>query len=243
MVILCIASDLYSPKPLKPGNKQEKRRKRPKSTSAPLRLAQNSRTPPSVCATSRLPLTTPSSTWPTCQEERLTLESPEEWKSNLIERNLLLMLVSLDSLLFRYSFKAHCITLSLCYSNIFSFIFQTSNSFVAMLAAIDVVKALKSVGINAIHIKLRAMGGVGTKSPGPGAQSALRALARNGLKIGRIEDVTPIPTDSTRRWGGRRGRRLWFLSLTLILAYFSNFTCLSIYLVYIYIYMYMYIYI
>ena len=47
-----------------------------------------------------------------------------------------------------------------------------------------------------------------TKTPGPGAQSALRALARAGLKIGRIEDVTPIPSDSTRRKSGRRGRRL-----------------------------------
>jgi len=28
------------------------------------------------------------------------------------------------------------------------------------------------------------------------------------MKIGRIEDVTPIPTDCTRRAGGRRGRRL-----------------------------------
>lgn len=79
---------------------------------------------------------------------------------------------------------------------------------VAMLAAQDVVKALKQVGINAVHIKMRARGGVETKTPGPGAQSALRALARNGLKIGRIEDVTPVPTDTTRRDGGRRGRRL-----------------------------------
>ena len=78
----------------------------------------------------------------------------------------------------------------------------------AMLAAIDVNKALQVVGINAIHVKLRGRGGVGDKTPGPGAQSAIRALARNGLKIGRIEDVTPIPTDSTRRKGGRRGRRL-----------------------------------
>ena len=80
--------------------------------------------------------------------------------------------------------------------------------FLAMLASVDVVKALKDVGINAVHIKLRARGGVESKTPGPGAQSAIRALARNGLKIGRIEDVTPIPTDSTRRSGGRRGRRL-----------------------------------
>merc|ERR1711997_448834 len=34
-----------------------------------------------------------------------------------------------------------------------------------------------------------------TKTPGTGAQSALRALARSGMKIGRIEDVTPIPSD------------------------------------------------
>ena len=77
-----------------------------------------------------------------------------------------------------------------------------------MLAAVDVCKALKDVGINAVHIKLRGRGGMETKTPGPGAQSAIRALARNGLKIGRIEDVTPIPTDSTRKSGGRRVRRL-----------------------------------
>src|SRR6266498_570440 len=54
----------------------------------------------------------------------------------------------------------------------------------------------------------RNFSGNGTKTPGPGAQSALRALARSGMKIGRIEDVTPTPSDSTRRKGGRRGRRL-----------------------------------
>ncbi|KAK1372914.1 hypothetical protein POM88_029107 [Heracleum sosnowskyi] len=66
----------------------------------------------------------------------------------------------------------------------------------------------QELGITALHIKLRATGGNKTKTPGPGAQSALRALARSGMKIGHIEDVTPIPTDSTRRKGGRRGRRL-----------------------------------
>lgn len=49
--------------------------------------------------------------------------------------------------------------------------------------------------------------GTRSKTPGPGGQAALRALARAGIKIGRIEDVTPIPSDSTRRKGGRRGRR------------------------------------
>ena len=65
-----------------------------------------------------------------------------------------------------------------------------------------------NLSILALHIKLRATGGNRTKTPGPGAQSALRALARSGMKIGRIEDVTPIPTDSNRKKGGRRGRRL-----------------------------------
>lgn len=72
----------------------------------------------------------------------------------------------------------------------------------------DVAEKCKSLGITALHIKLRATGGNKTKTPGPGAQSALRALARSSMKIGRIEDVTPIPSDSTRRKGGRRGRRL-----------------------------------
>jgi hypothetical protein len=44
----------------------------------------------------------------------------------------------------------------------------------------------QELGITALHIKLRATGGNKTKTPGPGAQSALRALARAGMKIGRI---------------------------------------------------------
>ncbi|KAL5532461.1 RPS14B [Sanghuangporus sanghuang] len=83
-----------------------------------------------------------------------------------------------------------------------------SSPYAAMLAAQDVATRCREVGITALHIKLRATGGTGTKSPGPGAQSALRALARAGMRIGRIEDVTPVPSDSTRHKGGRRGRRL-----------------------------------
>merc|ERR1712137_413705 len=83
-----------------------------------------------------------------------------------------------------------------------------ASPYAAMLAAQDVAERCKQLGITALHIKLRATGGNKTKTPGPGAQSALRALARSGIKIGRIEDVTPIPTDCTRKAHGRRGRRL-----------------------------------
>eukprot|EP00178_Gracilaria_changii_P014087 TRINITY_DN39977_c0_g1_i1.p1 TRINITY_DN39977_c0_g1~~TRINITY_DN39977_c0_g1_i1.p1 ORF type:complete len:147 (-),score=27.93 TRINITY_DN39977_c0_g1_i1:28-468(-) len=83
-----------------------------------------------------------------------------------------------------------------------------NSPYAAMLAAQDVATRLQQLGVTSLHIKIRATGGNKSKSPGPGAQSALRALARAGMKIGRIEDVTPIPTDCTRRKGGRRGRRL-----------------------------------
>ena len=83
-----------------------------------------------------------------------------------------------------------------------------SSPYAAMLAAQDVAAKCKELGVTALHIKIRGTGGNKARSPGPGGQSALRALARNGLKIGRIEDVTPIPSDSTRRKSGRRGRRL-----------------------------------
>lgn len=82
-----------------------------------------------------------------------------------------------------------------------------ASPYAAMLAAQDAAAKCKEAGITAVHIKVRATGGSRTKTPGPGAQSAVRALARSGLRIGRIEDCTPIPTDSTRRKGGRRGWR------------------------------------
>lgn len=47
-------------------------------------------------------------------------------------------------------------------------------------------RQVQELGITALHIKLRATGGNKTKTPGPGAQSALRALARSGMRIGRI---------------------------------------------------------
>uniref|UniRef100_A0A2K5LFN8 Small ribosomal subunit protein uS11 n=1 Tax=Cercocebus atys TaxID=9531 RepID=A0A2K5LFN8_CERAT len=72
----------------------------------------------------------------------------------------------------------------------------------------DVAQRCKELGIIALHIQLRATGGNRTKTLGPGAQLALRALVCSGMKIRRIEDATPIPSDSTHRNGGCRGCRL-----------------------------------
>ena len=78
----------------------------------------------------------------------------------------------------------------------------------AMLAAKKVAEEIKAKGITGIHVKIRAPGGILQKNPGPGAQPAIRALARAGVRIGIIEDVTPIPHDGCRKAGGKRGRRM-----------------------------------
>ena len=83
-----------------------------------------------------------------------------------------------------------------------------SSPFAAMKAANVVVESAKSKGFTSLHIRVRAVGGVGSRVPGPGAQAAIRALARGGFKIGKIDDVTPIPHDTTRKKGGKRGRRV-----------------------------------
>ncbi|HJK53316.1 MAG TPA: 30S ribosomal protein S11 [Methanocorpusculum sp.] len=71
-----------------------------------------------------------------------------------------------------------------------------------------IAQAAKEKGITGLHIRVRAPGNGKQRSPGPGAQAAIRALSRAGMRIGRIEDVTPVPHDSIRPAGGRRGRRV-----------------------------------
>jgi len=83
-----------------------------------------------------------------------------------------------------------------------------SSPYAAMRAAAHAATIARDKGITAIHIKVRAPGGSDARTPGPGAQAAIRALARAGFRIGRIEEVTPIPHNGTRRKGGRRGRRV-----------------------------------
>ena len=79
----------------------------------------------------------------------------------------------------------------------------------AMIAAKKAAEIAKEKRINALHVKIRAPGGHnGPTSPGPGAQAAIRALSRVGLRIGIIEDVTPLPHGGCRKKGGRRGRRV-----------------------------------
>ena len=85
---------------------------------------------------------------------------------------------------------------------------QEGAPYAAMQAAYKVAADAKEKGFTNINISIRAPGGHGSKTPGPGAQAVVRVLARSGLRVNRIEDVTPLPTDTTKRPGGRRGRRV-----------------------------------
>jgi len=83
-----------------------------------------------------------------------------------------------------------------------------SSANAAMMAAKKVAAESLESGINSVHIRVRAPGGNKNKYQGPGAQAAIRALTRAGLRVGQISDVTPIPEDGTKKKGGRRGRRV-----------------------------------
>lgn len=85
---------------------------------------------------------------------------------------------------------------------------QEPSPFAAMRAAYAAADEAKAKGYSALHVRVRARGGNKSRTPGPGVQAALRALARSKIRIGRIDDVTPLPHDGSRRKGGRRGRRM-----------------------------------
>jgi small subunit ribosomal protein S11 len=80
--------------------------------------------------------------------------------------------------------------------------------YTAMKVAQIVAESALEKGINKINVRIRGQGGNKAGTPGRGAQAAIRALVRRGLKIDKIEDVTPIPHDGCRKKGGRRGKRV-----------------------------------
>ena len=84
-----------------------------------------------------------------------------------------------------------------------------SSSTAALLATKRVAEQLRDKGITMVDIKIRAPGGHnGPMSPGAGAQAVVRTISRSGIKVGRIEDVTPVPHGGCKKKGGKRGRRV-----------------------------------
>jgi small subunit ribosomal protein S11 len=67
---------------------------------------------------------------------------------------------------------------------------KKSTPFAAQVAAQDVAKKAKSMGIKEVDVYV--------KGPGAGRESAIRALQAGGLTIKLIKDVTPVPHNGCR---------------------------------------------
>ena len=67
---------------------------------------------------------------------------------------------------------------------------RKSTPFAAQVAAEKAGKAAQEFGLKNLDVKV--------KGPGPGRDSALRALNAVGFNINSIEDVTPIPHNGCR---------------------------------------------
>ena len=67
---------------------------------------------------------------------------------------------------------------------------RKSTPFAAQMACEKAIKAALEMGLARVEVKV--------KGPGPGRDSAIRAINALGLRITRISDVTPIPHNGCR---------------------------------------------
>jgi small subunit ribosomal protein S11 len=67
---------------------------------------------------------------------------------------------------------------------------RKSTPFAAQSAAEDAAKKAMDVGVRTVSVLVNG--------PGSGRESAVRAIASSGLRIGMIKDVTPIPHNGCR---------------------------------------------
>lgn len=67
---------------------------------------------------------------------------------------------------------------------------RKSTPFAAQVAAEQVGKAAQEFGVKNLEVRI--------KGPGPGRESAVRALNAAGFKITSISDITPVPHNGCR---------------------------------------------
>lgn len=67
---------------------------------------------------------------------------------------------------------------------------RKSTPFAAQVASERAANAAQEYGLKSVDVEV--------KGPGPGRESAVRALHNSGLKVGSITDVTPIPHNGCR---------------------------------------------
>lgn len=84
---------------------------------------------------------------------------------------------------------------------------KEGSPYAAMKVAEIVADKAREKGISDVHVRVRAQGGIKSKTPGPGAEAAIRSLTRNGLRIRSIENVTPIPHNGCRKKKKHRSKK------------------------------------
>lgn len=67
---------------------------------------------------------------------------------------------------------------------------RKSTPFAARMAAEQAIKAAMAMGLQEVELFV--------KGPGPGRESAIRAVQALGLKVTSISDVTPVPHNGCR---------------------------------------------
>jgi small subunit ribosomal protein S11 len=80
-----------------------------------------------------------------------------------------------------------------------------ANPTIAMFIAKRISENIKDLNIKSLYVRIRAK--TRNPAPGPGANTIIKTLSREGFKILNILDSTRIPRGGPKKKGGRRGRR------------------------------------
>ncbi len=84
---------------------------------------------------------------------------------------------------------------------------KEGSPYAAMKVAEIIAQKAREKEVNEVDVKVRAAGGIKSRSPGQGAEAAIRILTRSGIRIRNIENVTPIPHDGCRKKKKFRGKK------------------------------------
>ena len=81
-----------------------------------------------------------------------------------------------------------------------------ANPTIAMFIAKRITENIKDLNVKSLYVRIRTK--TRNPAPGPGANTIIKTLSREGFKILNILDTTRIPRGGTKKKGGRRGRRV-----------------------------------
>lgn len=81
-----------------------------------------------------------------------------------------------------------------------------ANPTIAMFIAKRISENIKDLNVKSVYVRIRAK--TRNPAPGPGANTIIKTLSREGFKILNILDATRIPRGGPKKKGGRRGRRV-----------------------------------